>query len=683
MPIKSFAASKSMHIATALLLTFLIVGVWGVLRFVDAENGRELLRWQDRMGVVADSRVDAVERWLEGQKGVAAGLAENTSLRLYVSQIEYADKDVDTSPERTFLRNLLVATADRAGYLETSGREDVRANIEASGRRGLALLDASGEVLTATRDFPHLDAGARVAIETALQQHGTGVRDLYLNADGEPSMAFFAPIHAVQGDQLLGLVMAVRPVGDELYPLLRQRGLTSTTHETLLVRRDQDQVLYLSPQADGTAPIKRRLALQPDRLAAAFALVHPGQFAERFDYRGTDVLVTSRVFAGAPWVLVQKIDHSEALAEGKARGRALLVGLLLLVGVLGIGFVAAWWYGASVRSQQAASRLREANERILGQSLMLNAITDNTSDFLAIIDAADSFVFANRTLAEAVGVEVAEFAGKTLSAMLGADVAKQLEADLVDGDDQAEELVVTLEIGGRERRYSNFRIPLPEAVSGAGSYLLVMRDVTDLLLAEERQERLMWELVETLSGVLDQHDPYSANHSRMVARLAESVAELMDLDRKVQQTVRIAGHLINIGKLSIPREVLTKEDKLTDAEYKLLSGHLGHAREILSGIEFDGPVADAVGQSGELLNGRGRPDGLKGEAIILPARILGAVNSFVAMTRPRAWRKGMDRQTAIDQLVTEHDRYDRRVLAALYHFISKHDDAQWAEMWRD
>ncbi|MCB1738004.1 MAG: PAS domain-containing protein, partial [Gammaproteobacteria bacterium] len=308
---------------------------------------------------------------------------------------------------------------------------------------------------------------------------------------------------------------------------------------------------------------------------------------------------------------------------------------------------------------------------------------DNTSDFLAIIDAADSFVFANRTLAGAVGVEVAEFAGKTLSAMLGADVAKQLEADLGDGNDQAEELVVTLEIGGRERRYSNFRIPLPEAVSGAGSYLLVMRDVTDLLLAEERQERLMWELIETLSGVLDQHDPYSANHSKMVASMAESVAALMDLDRNVQQTVRIAGHLINIGKLSIPREVLTKEGKLTDAEYKLLSSHLGHAREILSGIDFDGPVADAVGQSGELLNGSGRPDGLKGDAIILPARILGVVNSFVAMTRPRAWRKGMDRQTAIDQLVAEHDRYDRRVLAALYHFISKYDDAQWAEMWKE
>ncbi|MCP5136752.1 MAG: PAS domain-containing protein [Gammaproteobacteria bacterium] len=681
MSTKSFSASKSTHVAIILLLTFLIVGVWGVLRFVDAENARELLRWQDRMGVVADSRVDAIERWLATESGVVNGLAENTSLQLYLTQIEYADEGADTSPERTFLRNLLVATADRSGYLETGGMEGVKANVESSGRRGLALLNSSGEVVTATRDFPALDAGARSAIENAFQQGGVGIRDLYLNSASEPSMAFFAPIHAVQGDQLLGLAMAVRPVGTELYPLLRQRGLTTETHETLLVRRDNDQVLYLSPQADGTAPLKRRLALEPERLAAAFALAHPGKFAERIDYQGKDVLVISRALTGVPWVLVQKIDRAEALAE--ARGHALLIGLLLLVGVLGIALVAAWWYGSSVRSQQAAARLQEANERILGQSLMLNAITDNTNDFLAIINAGESFVFANRTLAEAVGAGVDEFAGKTLSAMLGADVAKQLESDLSDGNDQAEELVVTLEIGGRERRYSNFRIPLPEAVSGAGSYLLVMRDVTELLLAEERQERLMWELVETLSGVLDQHDPYSANHSQMVARLAEEVAGLMELDRGVQQTVRIAGHLINIGKLSIPREVLTKEGKLTDEEFKLLSGHLGRAREILSGIEFEGPVADAVGQSGEFLDGSGRPDGLKGEAIILPARILGAVNSFVAMTRPRAWRKGMDRQAAIDQLVTEHDRYDRRVLAALYHFISKHDDAAWDKLWDD
>lgn len=91
-----------------------------------------------------------------------------------------------------------------------------------------------------------------------------------------------------------------------------------------------------------------------------------------------------------------------------------------------------------------------------------------------------------------------------------------------------------------------------------GYQLLVMRDVTDLLQAEERKDRLMWELVETLSGVLDKHDPYSANHSRMVAHLAEAIADLLGLDRGVRATVRIAGQLINIGKLEIPREVLTK-----------------------------------------------------------------------------------------------------------------------------
>ncbi|MCB1733950.1 MAG: hypothetical protein KDI89_02090, partial [Gammaproteobacteria bacterium] len=163
MSTKSFSASKSTHVAIILLLTFLIVGVWGVLRFVDAENARELLRWQDRMGVVADSRVDAIERWLATESGVVNGLAENTSLQLYLTQIEYADEGADTSPERTFLRNLLVATADRSGYLETGGMEGVKANVESSGRRGLALLNSSGEVVTATRDFPALDAGARSA----------------------------------------------------------------------------------------------------------------------------------------------------------------------------------------------------------------------------------------------------------------------------------------------------------------------------------------------------------------------------------------------------------------------------------------------------------------------------------------------------------------------------------------
>lgn len=124
-----------------------------------------------------------------------------------------------------------------------------------------------------------------------------------------------------------------------------------------------------------------------------------------------------------------------------------MIALLLLVGLLGGFLVAAWWYGATVRSRQAAVHLREANERILGQSLMLGAITDNSSDFLALLDADGNFRLANRALAERVGVPAEDFVGKSVAAMFGAEVAKLLESDLHDGDESAEELFETLEIG--------------------------------------------------------------------------------------------------------------------------------------------------------------------------------------------------------------------------------------------
>lgn len=675
------SSRRSTLIAFGLLVLFLIGGVWGVTRVVDREQERETKLWEDRLGVIADSRVDAVTRWLDAQRQVAVQIADNTSLQLYLSQILYAEPGADTSPELSWLRDLLVAAADRSGYLEHTGREGIRANIEATGRRGIGLLDASGKVITATRDFPGLDAAARVAIETALAAGSSSVRDIYLNDKGQPSMAFLAPVRAVQGTDVIGLVMAVRPVADDLYPLLDQRGLAGRTHETLLLRREGEDVVYLSPQADKSEPLKRRLALHAESLAGGFAVSYPGRFGERRDYKGNPVLLNSRAVQGTPWVLMHKIDRAEALAAAEANARHLMIALLLLVGLLGGFLVAAWWYGATVRSRQAAVHLREANERILGQSLMLGAITDNSSDFLALLDADGNFRLANRALAERVGVPAEDFVGKSVAAMFGAEVAKLLESDLHDGDESAEELFETLEIGGVERRYSSYRVALGGGGGMTGYQLLVMRDVTDLLQAEERKDRLMWELVETLSGVLDKHDPYSANHSRMVAHLAEAIADLLGLDRGVRATVRIAGQLINIGKLEIPREVLTKRGDLTADEKALLAGHLGRAHEILAGIEFDGPVADAVGQSGEFLDGKGHPQGLSGDQIIMEARILAVANSFVAMTTPRAWRVGMDRNTATDQLLRDTTRYDRRVLAALFHHVSKFDDDAWAQLW--
>ncbi len=670
-------------IAGGVLVALVATGIWATLSFVAHEKEREVLLWQDRLGVVADSRVDAVDRWLDSQISVVNNLADNTSLQLYLTQLSTMTEGEEQSPEHVFLRSLLIATADRHGYSENNETHDLQANVSSHGSAGMALLDNQGNIIVGTRDLPHFDATMRQQISTIIAAGGHGIRDLYLNAKQQPSMVFFAPILPIQGDEPLGVVMAVKPVGEPLFSLLRQKGLTTKTHETLLVRKDNDNVIYLSPQADGTPPLKRRLAFAPQQLISAAALENPGRFVALKDYSTTQSLAVSRTFSQLPWVLVQKINRDEALAKADEQGNFLLIALLLLVGTLTTILVAAWRHGSSVRYRKVAEELEQTSQQMLAQKRMLNAITDNVTDFLAIVDSNDQFIFANGALAKAVGAHPDDFIGKTTGAMFGVHVAETLAIDLHDNNDHYTELVQELEIGGQTRNYSNLMVPLPHTGPLSGTQLLIMRDVTDLLLAEERQERVMWQLVETLTSVLDEHDPYSANHSSRVATVARAIAEELGLDKGIQTTVRIAGSLINLGKLSIPKEILTKSDALTDEEFALINEHLTRAGNILSPIDFEGPVVDAIVQSNEFLDGSGKPSGLIGDDIILPARILNIANSFVAMTNPRPWREALSFQQAIDRLNSDADhKYDRKVIATLYNLVENRGGNEWTKLWK-
>ena len=129
---------------------------------------------------------------------------------------------------------------------------------------------------------------------------------------------------------------------------MKQPGSVERTAEALLVQRDSAAVVYLSPQADGTAPLARRMAEDTPELAASFALKSPGGFARKRDYANADVLATARAITGVPWVLLYKVDVAEALAESESRLQQLVVAFLLIIGLvlIGMGGVMVLWYVA-------------------------------------------------------------------------------------------------------------------------------------------------------------------------------------------------------------------------------------------------------------------------------------------------------------------------------------------------
>ncbi|MEC8066843.1 MAG: HD domain-containing phosphohydrolase [Pseudomonadota bacterium] len=160
-------------------------------------------------------------------------------------------------------------------------------------------------------------------------------------------------------------------------------------------------------------------------------------------------------------------------------------------------------------------------------------------------------------------------------------------------------------------------------------------------------------------------DPYLSGHHDRVARTALRVANQMRLSIPERSTLYYAAMLSGVGKIFIPRKILTKPGKLTAAELKVLRGHIDHAMEVLQDMDFDLPIAQVIKQMYERIDGSGYPQQMKGADINFLSRILGACDVYCALTKPRAYRDALSIEDAIDLMEKEKDKYDKGVMGVI------------------
>jgi HD-GYP domain-containing protein (c-di-GMP phosphodiesterase class II) len=151
----------------------------------------------------------------------------------------------------------------------------------------------------------------------------------------------------------------------------------------------------------------------------------------------------------------------------------------------------------------------------------------------------------------------------------------------------------------------------------------------------------------------------------------------MGLKRGPKETLEFAGKLMNIGKIFTPEDLLAKDGALSPEEIEKVRESVALSADLIQNIPFDGPVAETIRQSQEQPDGLG-PLGLKGDAIIITAKILAVANAFVSMASGRPYRPGLDMDSALEILMRESGgKYDRAVVAALMNYLENrsHDNA--------
>jgi len=190
--------------------------------------------------------------------------------------------------------------------------------------------------------------------------------------------------------------------------------------------------------------------------------------------------------------------------------------------------------------------------------------------------------------------------------------------------------------------------------------LAIVTDITPRKLAEKRLEESLEKLRRTMHGVIQAmaltveiKDPYTAGHQRRVADLARAIAAEMALSKEQVEGIWTAGAIHDIGKITVPVEILSKPGKLDDYEFRLVKNHSQVGYDILKEIEFPWPIAKIVYQHHERMDGSGYPRGLFGEAILLEARILAVADVVEAMVSSRPYRQAHVIKKAMEEISTK------------------------------
>jgi len=202
-------------------------------------------------------------------------------------------------------------------------------------------------------------------------------------------------------------------------------------------------------------------------------------------------------------------------------------------------------------------------------------------------------------------------------------------------------------------------------IPGSKKSIASLIDITEHKQAEERLKKTMDAAIDTMSRIIEAKDPYTSGHQQRVSKLTIAIAQEMKLPEDKIEGIRIASLIHDIGKIGLPAEILSKPTKLADIEFSLIKGHSQTGYDILKSIVFSSPIAQIVLQHHERLNGSGYPNNLKGDEILLEARILGVADVVEAMSSHRPYRPALGIDKALKEISKNKGTlYDAEVVDA-------------------
>jgi HD-GYP domain-containing protein (c-di-GMP phosphodiesterase class II) len=324
---------------------------------------------------------------------------------------------------------------------------------------------------------------------------------------------------------------------------------------------------------------------------------------------------------------------------------------------------------------QAQEQVLHIENRFSGLKQRNEIITNYSGSGVLEIDTDLNIIYANQKAREILGVPsrrapyVVGYSMKTFPLFQNTDIVIGL-ASLYKGKKIAINVEV-LDNLNRPRILHVESFALQTEGKFSGAYLLI-NDITQQIFAEEKlhqaitmQKNSLEDMINIIIAISGVRDPYTAGHQRRVSELAVEIGRQMKLDAHTLHGIEITAKVHDIGKVSVPSELLTRPGKISDMEHSVIKQHSEVGYNILKSIKSPWPIADIVRQHHEHLDGTGYPQGLHGDQIRLESRIITIADIVEAINSHRPYRPSLGLDVAL-KAINEHKgvRYDAQVIEA-------------------
>jgi len=318
---------------------------------------------------------------------------------------------------------------------------------------------------------------------------------------------------------------------------------------------------------------------------------------------------------------------------------------------------------------------KQAEEKSRESEARYRALFERSMDMIFMIDFNGNFIDANNVALNLYCYKREELPSLNIASFVGEDQFERASA-----------IIQEIRETGTQKELSEIRLQHKDsadiyletqgtavALNGKPPAIqVVARDVTERKKAEaklkdtlESLRRAFGSTVQALASALEFRDPYTAGHQSRSTHLACAIAEEMGFPVDRIEGIRMAGSVHDIGKLSIPAEILVKPKKLSELELSLVKEHPRSGYEILKNVESPWPLAQIVFQHHERMDGSGYPMNLKGDVIIMEARILAVADVVEAMSSHRPYRAALGVEKALEEIEKNKGvLYDRVVADA-------------------